>query len=103
MKNAGKLKAGVLSAFLALGVAGCAHDRSLGEVASDTAITTKVKAALLGDPDVAGTSINVETLNGTVQLSGFAKSPQEARRAVDLAQRVGGVKQVINKTTVAPR
>lgn len=97
------LRVGVLSAVLVVTAAGCAHDRTVGDVASDTAISTQVKAALLGDPDVSGTSINVETLRGTVQLSGFAKSAQEAQRAADLARRVSGVKQVINKTTIAPR
>lgn len=103
MTSTHKLSAAVLSAFLALGTAGCATDRGVRDVASDTVITTKVKAALIGDPDVAGTRINVETLNGTVQLSGFAKSAQEAQRAMDLARRVDGVKNVINKTSVAPR
>src|SRR5687767_15915323 len=81
MKLNNRLSAGVLAAFLGIAAAGCAHDRSLGEVGSDAAISTKVKAALLGDPDVAGTSITVETLRGTVQLSGFAKSAQAAQRS----------------------
>lgn len=94
--------AGLVSAFLALTVVGCAHDRTVGTAASDVAITTKVKAALLGDPDVAGTTINVETLRGVVQLSGFPKSAAMAQRAVDLAQRVDGVDRVINKMTITP-
>lgn len=102
MKFNHRLSAGVLSAFLGLAVAGCAHDRSVGQIGSDVAITTKVKAALLGDPDVAGTRINVETLRGTVQLSGFAKSAQEARRAADLARGVEGATQVIDNTNIAP-
>jgi len=103
MKISNRLSAGLLAAFLGIAAAGCAHDRSLGEVSSDAAISTKVKAALLGDPDVAGTSITVETLRGTVQLSGFAKSAREAQRAVDLARRVEGVNRVIDNTTIAPR
>ncbi len=68
----------------------------------DAALTTKVKAALLTDSNVSSLAINVDTLRGQVQLSGFVKSQEQARRAVDLAQRVDGVKDVINKMTVQP-
>lgn len=67
---------------------------------SDTAISTKVKTALLGDPDVKGTNVNVETFRGTVQLSGFVDSPQSAARAADIARRVDGVREVRNALIV---
>ena len=92
--------AGVLTALLALTSAGCAHDTSFGQKFDDTAITTKVKSALLADPDVKGTAVNVETLKGQVQLSGFVDSPAQARRAIDIASRVDGVNGVINKMTM---
>jgi hyperosmotically inducible protein len=92
--------AGLLSAFLVLASVGCAHDTSLGQKVDDTTVTTKVKTALLADPDVSGTAISVETLNGRVQLSGFVDSDAQARRAVDLASRVEGVKGVDNKMSV---
>ena len=91
----------VLSLFFASVMAGCApHDTSLGTKIDDTAITTKVKAALLGDPDVKGTQVSVETVGGTVQLSGFVSSQAEANRAVDLARRVDGVRSVQNKMSI---
>lgn len=92
----------ILGVFMALGALGCAHDTSFGQKVDDTVITSKVKAALLADPDVAGTSIQVETLRADVQLSGFVKSAAQARRAVDLASRVDGVNRVINKMSVTP-
>ena len=92
----------ILGVFMALGALGCAHDTSFGQKVDDTVITSKVKAALLADPDVAGTSIHVETLRADVQLSGFVKSAAQARRAVDLASRVDGVNRVINKMSVTP-
>ena len=88
--------------FLALAAVGCAHNTSFGEKVDDTVITSKVKAALLADPDVSGTAIQVETLRGQVQLSGFVKSASQARRALDLAGRVNGVNRVIDKMTVTP-
>lgn len=88
-----------------LAVSGCAVTRgqeSVGAYVDDTAITTAVKARMLEDPTVAGTSISVETLNGTVMLSGFAKSPTEKKNAETLAWKVKGVKAVKNEIAVRP-
>ncbi len=89
-----------LTAVLALGAVGCAHDTSFGQSVEDTAITTKVKSALLADPDVSGLAISVNTLQGDVQLSGFVDSAAQAKRAVDIASRVDNVDEVVNKMTV---
>ncbi len=90
----------MLSLFFAVSLIGCAHDTTVGQKVDDSAITAKVKAALLADPDVSGLAISVETLRGDVQLSGFVKSAAQVTRAVDIARRVEGVKQVINKMSV---
>jgi osmotically-inducible protein OsmY len=57
---------------------------------------------MLDNPDVAGTSITVETLNGTVMLSGFAKNQKEKSTAESIARGVDGVKSVKNEITVRP-
>ena len=57
---------------------------------------------MLEDKQVDGTSIKVETLNGTVMLSGFAKSSDEKYSAQRIAQGVQGVKMVKNEITVRP-
>ena len=92
----------MLSASLvALGA--CSTDpntRKVGVAMSDTAISAKVKTALLGDPDVKGTDVKVETFRGTVQLSGFVDNPQSAARAADIARRVDGVLDVRNAIIV---
>jgi len=90
----------VFAVFVAAASAGCAHNTTLGTKIDDTAITTKVKSALLADPDVKGTQVQVETVNGQVQLSGFVASQQEAQRAADIASRVNGVERVINSISV---
>jgi hyperosmotically inducible protein len=96
--------AAALSALFLLASAGCAtQGTSVGQKIDDTAITTKVKTALLADPDTKGTAISVETVNGTVQLSGFVTSQAEAARAKDIAGRVDGVTRVIDKTSVKPK
>ncbi len=62
--------------------------------ASDTWITTKVKADLLASPGVSGTDINVETVNGVVTLSGKVDSKTHADQAVAIAKKIKGVKSV---------
>lgn len=84
---------------------GCAVSRgqeTVGAYVDDTGITTKVKAQLLDNKDVAGSSISVETLNGTVMLSGFAKSALEKSTAESIARKVKGVKAVKNEIAIRP-
>ena len=84
---------------------GCAVSRgqeSVGAYVDDAGITTKVKAHLLDNKDVSGTSISVETLKGTVLLSGFAKNMTEKNIAERIARNVKGVKEVKNEITVRP-
>ena len=97
--------AAALIAMAVITTAGCAVTRgqeTVGAFVDDTAITTSVKARLLDNKDVAGTSISVETLNGTVMLSGFAKSSLERNKAETLARNVKGVKSVKNEIAVRP-
>ena len=77
------------------------HERQrAGHFVQDSVITAKVKTALLKDPVVKGTSVNVETHRGTVLLSGFVASPQEMQRAAEVAAGIGGVISVRNGLTV---
>jgi osmotically-inducible protein OsmY len=89
---------GLLAMILALGLlTGCAatpEQRSTGEVIDDTAITTKVKTGLLGDPMVSAFAISVETSRGVVSLVGIVHSAGERARAIQIAQDVGGVRRV---------
>jgi hyperosmotically inducible periplasmic protein len=97
--------AAVISAVALLTVSGCAVTRdqeTVGAYIDDTTITTQVKSRLLDNKDVAGTSISVETLNGVVMLSGFAKSANEKATAESIARKVNGVKSVKNEIAVQP-
>lgn len=79
---------------------GCAVTRdqsTVGAYIDDTAITTSVKARFVDNKDVDASAISVETLNGTVLLSGFAKSNTEKLRAEEIARAVNGVKTVKNE------
>jgi hyperosmotically inducible periplasmic protein len=83
-----------------LGCAGDRTTRSTGEYIDDSTITTKVKSALVADPEVKGTQMQVEVHRGVVQLSGFVDRPADAQRAVAVARNVEGVKEVRNNLIV---
>jgi len=94
-----------MAAAVLLTTAGCAVSRgqeTVGAYMDDTSITTRVKSRLFENKDVAGSSISVETLNGTVMLSGFAKSAMEKQTAETLARSVSGVKAVKNEIAIRP-
>ena len=103
-----KIRTTLTAAFVALTLvtaAGCAVTRgqqTAGAYIDDSAITASVKTQMLEDERVAGTSITVETLNGTVMLSGFAKSANEKNSAETIARGVSGVKSVKNEIAVRP-
>ncbi len=65
-----------------------------GEAITDTAITTKLKAALIADEATKGTAINVSTSDGRVTLSGEVASKREREHAIAIASGTGGVKKV---------
>ena len=82
---------------------GCAVTRdqeTVGAYVDDSAITTAVKAKFVANKQVDAISISVETLNGTVMLSGFAKNENERTTAESLTRDVKGVKSVKNSIVV---
>lgn len=97
--------AAAMTALALLTTAGCAVTRgqeTTGAYIDDAAITTSVKAKFVENKDVDAASIKVETLNGTVMLSGFAKNSLEKSTAEDIAMRTKGVKNVKNEIAVRP-
>ena len=83
--------------LLLLGTVGCASTRtheSTGQYVDDSVITTKVKTAVLGEPDLKSSEIKVETFKGIVQLSGFVSSRDEEQSAIRVASAVPGVRSV---------
>lgn len=88
-----------LFAILLASLLGCAStptQEGTGEYVDDSVITTKVKAAVFGEPTLKSAEINVETFKGTVQLTGFVSSRAAVDKAVELTRGVKGVKSVRN-------
>lgn len=89
----------VFLAGLAFSSAGCsatATRQSTGEYIDDTALTAKVKTALITDETVKAFDVQVETFKGAVQLSGFVDSEAQRSRAEQVARGVSGVSNVVN-------
>ncbi|MBC3907134.1 MULTISPECIES: BON domain-containing protein [Undibacterium] len=94
---------GIFLASIMLSIVGCAStskQESAGEYIDDTVITTKVKAAIVNEPTLKASEINVETFKGIVQLSGFVADPGSASKAVSVSSGVKGVKSVKNDIRV---
>ena len=75
---------------------------TVGTYVDDATVTTRVKAKFAEDKSVGAMSIGVETVQGVVQLSGFAKSATEKQQAEKLTRATPGVKSVRNDIVVRP-
>lgn len=74
--------------------------KTTGQVIDDATITSKVKTALLADPDISGLKINVDTAGGIVKLKGEVKSMALRKKAESIAKGVDGVKKVDNQLVI---
>ena len=97
MKNRGTIPYFIAVCVLGLTLGACSmfsgHETS-GQYVDDTTITTKVKAQIFDDPTLKVLQVNVETMKGVVQLSGFVDSKQSGAKAVAIARQVRGVVSV---------
>jgi hyperosmotically inducible protein len=94
-----------VTAMMLVVTTGCAITRdqeTVGAYIDDSVITTTVKSRFFDDKSVDGSAVSVETLNGTVMLSGFAKNATEKKTAENIAWKVKGVKAVKNELSIRP-
>ena len=92
----------VVALFATSGCAVMRGQETVGAYVDDTTITTQIKSRFVENKAVDAASIQVETLNGTVLLSGFAKNTSEKSTAESIARGVNGVKSVKNEIAVRP-
>src|SRR3989304_938458 len=81
---------GLIAVFL--GCASTPTREGTGEYIDDSAITTKVKAAIFNDPSLKVFQINVETFKWEVQLRGFVDSAKRVKKAGEVPRGVKGLK-----------
>jgi hyperosmotically inducible periplasmic protein len=95
--------AAAMAAAALLTTTGCAvvrDQQTVGSYIDDATLTTRVKARFAEDPTVSAMAIKVETMEGVVQLSGFAKSLDEKFKAEQIARKTSGVRDVRNDIVV---
>jgi hyperosmotically inducible protein len=66
----------------------------------DAQVAARVKTALVNDPELGATTIEVRVTGGTVYLTGTVRTQDEAERAAALAKSVQGVRDVQPKLQV---
>lgn len=76
--------------------------QSASSYIDDATITANIKAKMVESTAVDAGAVNVETLNGEVSLSGFAKSADEKAQAGQIARGEPGVRAVHNDLVVRP-
>jgi osmotically-inducible protein OsmY len=103
--NTRNILSAAAAAIVLITASGCAVTRgqeTAGAYIDDSAITTSVKARFVDSASVDASAISVETLKGTVMLSGFAKNATEKSTAESIAMKVPGVVAVKNVIAVRP-
>ena len=66
----------------------------------DAAIELRLKAALLAEPAIRGSTISLSSNNGEVRLSGTVPNETALRKATAIAGKIGGVRAVRNNLKV---
>jgi hyperosmotically inducible periplasmic protein len=89
-----------LAVLLFLGGCTAMTGESAGQYADDSAITTRVKTALAADKAANLTRIEVATTNQVVSLNGIVQSPDQKRRAEEVAKEISGVRRVQNNLQI---
>jgi hyperosmotically inducible periplasmic protein len=100
-----KLLASLVATAALIAASGCAVTRgqeTVGAYIDDATITSQVKTRFIENKQVDAAAISVETMKGTVMLSGFAKNYTEKVTAGDIARAVKGVTMVKNEIAVRP-
>ncbi len=100
------LTALVVAGSVAWPLAGCATGTVPATAAAtpvdDATVATRVRARLAEDPALAALRIQVDTLNGAVQLAGFVATQADKDKAGEIARGVPDVRRVVNNLIVRP-
>lgn len=99
MKIVRFLKVFFVIGLLAGTVAACSGETA-GEYIDDSVISNEVRAKLIDDKDLNIFQIDVTTLKGEVQISGFVDSQAAKDRATEVTRTVKGVKKIHNNLVV---
>jgi osmotically-inducible protein OsmY len=94
--------AALLAGLMLATATGCAGNprsaanRTAEQPVADNAVNAGVRGAITAEPVLKGSEIQVDTVNGVVQLSGYVSSADDVATAAAVARTVKGVKSVRN-------
>lgn len=74
---------------------------SAGQVLDDTLVTSRIRTELIKDGAIRSTNIDVDTIGTTVTLTGRVGSQNEKDRALTIANRFKGYRDLVDNLTVA--
>jgi hyperosmotically inducible periplasmic protein len=77
------------------------HETETSAYVGDTAITARLKTALIKDPHIQASEIEVQTNQGRVTLNGVVDNDEMARRVLDIARATPGVRTIDDKLIVS--
>lgn len=87
---------------LALVLSPAASMAGVGQMTTDSWLTTKTKMALVTDKRVAARRIKVETQGGVITLRGKVRTAEERTAAEAIARGIGGAASVSSALQVVP-
>ncbi|MBT8141091.1 MAG: BON domain-containing protein [Gammaproteobacteria bacterium] len=90
-----------LGACSSLGLGSDPGERSARQVVDDASITTSVKSKFLADKYIKGLTVDVDTFQRVVTLSGVVNSNFTREHAEEIAANTRGVAKVVNNLQVA--
>ena len=76
---------------------------AISDATANARTTAAIKAKLFAEPGVSALSINVDTSDGLVTLSGTVSSHEQIAKAIRIAMETDGVTKVISTLQVKPK
>ena len=73
---------------------------AISDATANARITAAIKAKLFAEPGVSALSVNVDTSDGLVTLSGTVSSHEQIAKAIKIAMETDGVTKVISTLQV---
>jgi osmotically-inducible protein OsmY len=90
----------VLAFAMCCSLAACMTTKSPEQRQADKALAEEVQSALTADKNLYSRHIVVRADNGVVTLAGYVWTPEEMTAAVQIAQDVTGVTNVVNRMEI---
>lgn len=78
-----------------------AESKGIKDIAKDLAAAAELRAKLITDGDVSSLNYTIDVVNGTVYLSGIARSDEEREKVISHARGLRYAKKVIDYTVLS--